>query len=192
MARDTRIKRTVNRAIDRRLAKVLPAPERPRWRIAKVFLFLVGVPGIVVGILSLLPRASVSPNDPLDPSTPFSSPFVVSNDGYAELYDVTFYCTPVRIETTGHQIIASNDKPGAESGVQDTSVKVGTLGRDGQTSVYCPIPFFFRGLDPIAAAHIRITLSFRPEWLFWRRTISSDFVLARDHSGQPRWLHTSQ
>jgi hypothetical protein len=191
MSKDTRLKRTVNRAIERRLAQ---ERERQKPHTLKFVLtmlgFVIGIPGILVGILSLLPRASVTPNDPLNPDDPFSAPFVVSNDGYVELNDVQFSCSPMKVETKNFWVI--DTVPGKEpGGVRETSLDVGTLGRDGSTTVRCAISPAFANILPLESAHRRITISFRPEWLPWRRTMTMDFILAKDTGNRFHWLHRS-
>jgi hypothetical protein len=185
MSRDTRLKRTVNRAIDRRLAEDKHTKPKPRTLLNAV-LYIVGIPGIIVAILTLLPRASVSPDELHNPSDPFSAPFIVANDGYVDLNDVTFTCSPVKVLSSRQWEIRADDG----AGFSDASFNVGTLGPDGRTTVFCNLTRFI-SVGPIQDAHIRIILSFRPEWLPFRRSIKRDFVLSKDASGHFHWLHSS-
>ena len=82
MSRDTRLNRTIDRALERRLQREIGTPQqtdRPFSMLLKTLLFLIGVPGVLVGILSLLPRMSVSVQDVLDKNDPFSAPFLITD-----------------------------------------------------------------------------------------------------------------
>ena len=59
------------------------------WKATIFFGFWLG---IVSGYFGLLQRISVSQNEQLDPSDPFSSPFIVSNDGPLPIENVLFRC----------------------------------------------------------------------------------------------------
>ena len=54
--------------------------------------FAAAILGIVTGYVALEPRVSVSQNEQLDPNDPFSSPFIVSNDGPLPMENVRFTC----------------------------------------------------------------------------------------------------
>ena len=61
--------------------------------------------GVIVGLLTgplvLIPRVTVTPSSTLDPSDPFSAPFIISNDSTFAIYDVKF---PVTLKTPHFQI----------------------------------------------------------------------------------------
>jgi len=59
------------------------------WKATIFFGFWLG---ILSGYISLLPKISVVQNEQLDPSDPFSSPFIVSNDGPLPIENVRFRC----------------------------------------------------------------------------------------------------
>ena len=65
-------------------------PQRAIWKIA-----LGGISGAlaltggVVAVLTLLPRISVTPSDPVDPSNTFSAAFTISNNNFIPLRHVT-------------------------------------------------------------------------------------------------------
>lgn len=187
MSKAGQLKRTVNRAVQRQLTQEEHKRKNPRKRIAGLLLTVLGIPSLIVGILEILPRASVSPEELQNPSDPFSAPFIVANDGYVDLYDVTFLCSPIKVLTSTRGEIRAD----VGAGFSDTSFNVGTLGPDGRTTVFCPLYVMYMGPGPIKEAHIQIILSFRPEWLPFHRSIKRDFVLSKDAAGRYRWLHFS-
>lgn len=95
MSRDTRLQRTIRRAVDRRLEEEKERQQSPRAKlVSKIAAALIGIPSIVAAILSLLPRLSISPQPPLILSNAFSAPFIVSNDSFFSLYKVNAGCSP--------------------------------------------------------------------------------------------------
>jgi hypothetical protein len=97
MSPDRRIKRTIRRELERQQRTGKSSPEQKPRKFVKFVWFLLGIPSIYVGLLSLLPRISVSVQAPLTAADPFSSPFVVSNDGYLTLYNVKCSCSPRQV-----------------------------------------------------------------------------------------------
>ena len=75
----------------------------PKWNYLRIVLKLIGksilwtsaLLGIVSGYVALIPRVTVSQHQPLDLSKPFSTPFVVANDGPLAIRDVRFWCEPL-------------------------------------------------------------------------------------------------
>ena len=101
MSKAGRLQRTVRRAVEElEKEKERQKPNRLR-RVLGFLVFLIGVPGVIVGILQLLPRVSVVPQDPLDEHNPFLAPFVISNDGYVTLYDLQAICSPRYVQLIG-------------------------------------------------------------------------------------------
>jgi hypothetical protein len=88
MSRETRLNRTVRRALERRLEKIEPKKRPLRQRIAGWLLFLIGIPGIVAALLTFLPRVSVNISDPVDLDNTFSALVTVTNTGNIPLKDV--------------------------------------------------------------------------------------------------------
>src|ERR1700691_5805770 len=66
MSRATRLNRTIRRAIERQLEKTTSTKPLLRSKAAKVLIFAIGIPGILAGVLSLLPRVTVTISDPVD------------------------------------------------------------------------------------------------------------------------------
>jgi hypothetical protein len=94
MSRETRVNRTVRRAIERQLEKTEAKKPVRGYRIARVLAFVIGIPGVLAALLSLLPRVSVSLSDPVDPQQPFSSSVTVTNTGFIKIFAVTPYWAP--------------------------------------------------------------------------------------------------
>jgi hypothetical protein len=187
MSKDTRLQRTVRRAIERRLAEEQKKKKPNYGRWWKVVLFFLGVPGIYIGTLNLLPKIAVSPLSSLNPSDPFATPFEISNVGYLNLYDVKFLCSYKDVESAnGSKILTPGADEETTGGFTTDSLAAERLDRGRKATITCP--FLFRFPAPISTADIRIVISFRPEWSVWKKHHVRRFTLAKDAAGQSRWF----
>jgi hypothetical protein len=161
---------------------------RPNWvaRIPKVWqavIFILGVPGIYVGILSILPRVSVSPGELLRSSQPLSVPLVVSNDGVLDIHDAKLFCAIDRIVDEKHLSL--------EAAIADNSdtFELGDIGSDGRATTFCVNAIGFGA--PILEAHIIVLLSFRPDFLPWRTDRHFHFRGTSGENKSFHWVPTS-
>jgi hypothetical protein len=74
------------------MGRALRIGKRTAQMIGAMIGFSAAILGLVTGYVALLPRISVSQNEPRDLSDPFSSPFIVSNDGPLPIENVRFRC----------------------------------------------------------------------------------------------------
>jgi hypothetical protein len=126
------------------------------WRL---ILFLVGIPGLYGGILSVLPRVSVSPSEELKKYDPLSSPFVIANDRFLSIYSVNMACT------VDHLLLSNGTRIVGASIREDLTDD--EIGPDGRTTRFCKITT----PDPkMKEAIITTTVRFRPEFLPWTTT----------------------
>ena len=187
MSKDTRRQRTVRREIERQLAKEQQKKKPNYGRWLKVVLFFLGIPGIYIGALNLVPKFSISPLSSLNPSDPFATPFEISNNGYIDLYDVRFLCSYKDVESIyGSKILTPGADEETTGGFTSDSLAVEHLDRGRKATITCPFPFVLPG--PISKADIRIVISFRPEWLLWKKHHVNRFTMAKDAAGQFRWF----
>jgi len=84
-SRKTRADRTIRRAHGPRQQE--ESPKRPLFRskLVKLLAFVIGAPGVLAALLSLLPRLAPTVSDPVDPDDPFSSSVTITNTGYIPL-----------------------------------------------------------------------------------------------------------
>ncbi len=187
MSKDTRLQRTVRRAIERQLAKEREKKKPSYGRWLKVALFLLGIPGLYIGALNLLPKIAVSPLSSLNPSDPFGTPFEISNIGYTNLNDVKFLCSYKDVEESyGSKILTPGTDEETTGGFTTNSLAAERLDRGRKATIMCPFPFKFPG--PIIKADILLVVSFRPEWLGWKKYHVRRFTLAKDAAGQFHWF----
>jgi hypothetical protein len=150
-----------------------------------IILFLIGVPGIYVGILSALPRISVSPQSSLNPSDAFATPFGISNDGYLDLYDVKFACVLIEVDlVSGSKIVTPGPYGDKLGGFTTNSMAADVIEPTRKATITCPSPVPLA----ITKGDIIVSVSYRPEWLPFRRQKHIRFVTARAADGNLNWF----
>jgi len=203
MSRESRIARTVRRAIDRQLEKKEQEAQRRKSplykRLFSIVVFVLGVPGLIVGILSLLPRLSVVAQDPLDDHNPFLAPFVISNDGILSLYNLQAFCFPVYVQLIGidgkgGQIVL-RPTPGYReedmaTGMTSTSFVAKKLLPANKMTFPCNmvLPNDFRTNLAVGRADISYVVTYRAFGVPLTRHHVNHFSLSRDVNGRAHWL----
>lgn len=160
MSRETRLNRTVRRAIERRL-KDTEAKEPPlRKKFVAILLFLIGVPGIIAGILSLLPRVNATLSEPSDPNNPFSATVTVVNTGYIPLSAVEsdFAVKKIEYGNPAQPMVFRSDTGSYDVIVKDLTRTPVYLGIDDRFSY--DLDAQFQGPPSIVRANIAIAVRY--------------------------------
>jgi hypothetical protein len=203
MSRESRIARTVRRAIDRQLEKKEEEAQRRKnpfyKRLFGIIVFVLGVPGLIVGILSLFPRLSVVAQDPLDDHNPFLAPFVISNDGILSLYDLQAFCFPVYVQLIGvdgkgGQIVL-RPTPGyheedMSTGMTSDSFVAKKLSPASKMTFPCNMILLsdFRTNLAVGRADISYVVTYQTFGISLTRHHVNHFSLSRDVNGHAHWL----
>jgi hypothetical protein len=146
-------------------------------------LTVIAVLGFAITLLTLFPRITVSNDAAIDPTDPFSTPFVVSNDGYLPLLSVRcwFYIKAVHL-THGSRIF--------ESRVTTDEWTTRRLLPTEKLSVYGGKAV--RAPGQLLDGDISIIVEYRPFlWPFTMRQISSRFRTLKGPApdGRLYWTH---
>ena len=145
--------------------------------------------GVVQGVASFVPRLSVYNASALNPSDPFSTPFILSNDGMLDIYSIEYSCAGNFIETESHNIVsdveATHWTPGRQilSPAEKDSFPCGLKGAVEALGVFPMVS--------IKTADITLNISFRPRFIVWKQTKSFRFITARTSDNQLQWLPKS-
>ena len=131
--------------------------------IGRGLIFAIGVPGLYVGVLSVLPRISVTAGDALlNSHFPLSFPFVISNDGYLDVHGVDVFCGINKLSSVDN-VDVFDFEVGSPS-----NFNIGDLGAGGRATTFCgPTTFGFEGTK-YKNSHLTLVLSYRPDFLPWR------------------------
>lgn len=131
------------------------------------------------------PRVFVLPSGiALDPDNPVFSPFVVQNQGYLAIYDVSVSCSVKYLKLPGDiHVVGQGDYTNRFS---DPKQVASVIAPGEEYTILLPLT----GLEHnrIENADIAIVLSFKPRWLPWQRETLHRFVATQGKDGQWYWF----
>jgi hypothetical protein len=158
---------------------LLHIPQLWKW-----LLFLLGIPGLYIGIVCVVPVLTIEPQSALHANEPFHFPVRVSNTGYIGANSVKLQCNIDKaiVNHSSFTNLLFHDAP---------DIPLGDIGRGGFTSTFCMGAIGIGPPTVLNDAHITITLRFRPDLLPF--TIRRRFFLSgfTDDNQQVHWLVTS-
>jgi hypothetical protein len=153
-------------------------PLKPTKRRLGQFLGgIATVATLVIGAYAFYPRISVLPDMPLDTANAFSAPFVISNVGRLEIFDVRCICVVNRLVDVSRNILTDIQS-------SNPSMTARSIKPEEAKTVICPI-----GIPPrmVREASILIRVSFRPSFWPFKQTDQFRFDALRESNGQVRW-----
>ena len=167
-----------------RTPKISQEPQqilRPKW-IDRPWRLIVAVSvilTIIVSFLSLSPSIVVLPAQPLDIKDPMTTPFVVTNESLLPIHSVEILCGV-------NKVYSSKMTSGVESlSLGYAKPPISIILHKEQETFFIPPIFNFKA--PIDTGDITVDISYRPDFLFWRKHHSIRFVTVKDSSGIVRW-----
>jgi hypothetical protein len=137
--------------------------------------------GLLTGVLTLLPRLSVSNLEALNPADPFTTPFVVSNDGYLGVNNVRFSCLLYSLLNEKQHIVM---RGGAESINYASPVRRLPAGERATIPCY---PFMKTARTP-SRIDIAVNVTYRPDYVPWSKADHYRFVATDGSDGKLHWL----
>jgi hypothetical protein len=181
----------------------LPAPQpfqRPSWRrlhnLGRHVGAIIVMASVLIGLLGLLVFRSdvtINPTVRLNASDPFSTLFVITNEGEFSIVNVKFFCHMNYVEVRNYRFLVTDQPapidPTSEPNIeahnsQDVTCFFGAMG----TKIVAPP----NGPRPIYNyADITLSVSYRP-YFWWSRTKSQRFIARTDGNGNiVQWSHQS-
>lgn len=150
------------------------------------WLVWVGI-GLFLGLLGalyyLLPRLSVSPSGPINPSNASSSYFVISNDGYRPIHDVKIHLGLGHIHY-GLIHVEGNSKTYAAELCNDCSIP--EIDPTEKHAIPTFLPTFEQ--SPLTSADITVIVYYRPDFWLWTQRRMFRFVTAQSADGHLYWM----
>ncbi len=120
----------------------------------------------------------------LDPNNPAFSPFVVQNQGYLAIYDVNVSCSVKHLKLAGDiHVVGLGDYANRFS---DPKQVASVIAPGEQYTILLPLTGMKH--NKIENADIAIVLSFKPQWLPWRRNTLHRFISTQSKDGQWHWF----
>jgi len=164
-------------------------PVELKWRhFLKRGLALASFAIGLLGLLSFLPRPSVSASEPVDIENPFSSAFTVTNGNIFPLSDLRVGLAPVRMPINGGRVVNDELLESRLGFIFNSKWEHHTLRMDEQYSV-TPSDIF-NLLGPFQGADLAIVVQYK----FWFLPISQSkafrFQAHRQTNGHYYWYPT--
>jgi hypothetical protein len=156
------------------------------WRnlIRTPYIVTTALLGILVTYISLRYDVSVTNFTSTNLSDPFSSRFLVSNEGPFSIYDVTYDCMSVHVRSALDGI----PMPEIEN-LTTVPRPLSEIRARSQYSVLCQFPLDTPGVKFEEGALLEIRVSYTPRFEPWARKKGGQmFVLKFDHEGHSVWL----
>jgi hypothetical protein len=148
----------------------------------KVTIAISAALGLVSQVYFFTWRLSVAPGPTLKDSNPFTSMFVLQNDGQFSLYAIQFSCTSNTVKTANH--IQFERMLGSTQ-----SYDVAELAANDRTSTPCFVGYESSG--PVLSADITLNVSYRPSFSPFRRSKHFRFTATRKDDGTYAWIQTA-
>jgi hypothetical protein len=162
-------------------------PTTSRKFAATIWYVLVSVATLLSlgGYYTFVPRLSVSASSALNPSDPFSTPFILSNDGNLSIYAIKYSCELNLIETDT-DIVFKNSR------ISNFTSQRTELEPSGKDTFSCPFSSVVGFSGPrVAIADVTLAVSFQTYFNYpSKRTFR--FVTETASDKKLYWFHRSK
>ena len=153
--------------------------------IGQVIGYAAAILGLITGYVALIPRISVSQSQPLDVNDPFSTPFIVSNDGPLPLMNVKFSCAIRDLVDTKGDRATVGDQKGLGPEITAPQLVSDEISPGERSTIPCASPFRFP--TPLASGDVSIVVRFRIGYTFLPSKRISRFVTVKAADGHLYW-----
>lgn len=137
---------------------------------------LSAVLGIVSGWVALVPHVSATQTQPLNLSDPFSTPFIVSNDGPLAIRDVNFECYSFSIRTQG-------PPPSEIKNIGFVPMDASLLRMKPGERATVPCFFPITSDDPLQSADVVLLVRFKIAFIPWLPCCENDYRFQTSRAG---------
>jgi hypothetical protein len=189
MSRETRVNRTVRRALERQMQKLEAKKPPHRNRLLKVLAFLVGVPGVLAALATLLPRLTPIISDPADPDNPLSISVTVTNTGYIPLSLVTASVATCYLCTKGSPCEVPEFPPRLTQCTKFRRAQWGAHYMAIDDRFTFPLNDVLDTADPkgLSYANIAIVLDYEIPLISWKREKAFPLATRKQRNGRLYW-----
>ena len=160
-----------------------PEPTRPNSVVGKIWSILIAVITLAGAWILVRPVIHVEPYTRLNPTSPFSERFKVSNDGNFAIHDVYSGCLILEARMTDGKEIHDSvllDNPYTR-----------TLDAAQSTTIDCDVQRTISfGNAQFTAAEIELTIAFKPPWYYGEKRNSFRFSGQLDSQGNVEWVYS--
>ncbi len=152
------------------------------YKIIGSIIYIAAAVGTFYGIVALIyPAISISQSSLLNPIDPFSSFFIVSNDGNLNIKSITFDCVIHNLTSPKLNVVGSD--------FQDHKYDLDILKPGEKTSIKCPLGSFIKLEDTPNYNNVDIILAirFKVGFLPWYQNRLYRFVIEQGSDNTLHW-----
>jgi hypothetical protein len=187
MSRARRLNRTIRRAVERQLEETASKQSPLRGRIVKILVFVIGIPGVLAALLTLLPRVTPTVSDPVDPDDPFSASVTITNTGLIPLREVDPGIGLGEFITKGGSPHDPNFKPLYWPHYHNISWGIHDLGLDQKFTFALNDVWETQEKGGLDYADIAITVDYRIPVLRWKQEKIFPMIARKQTNGRFYW-----
>lgn len=156
----------------------------------KILAFIIGVPGILAALLTLLPRLTPTVSDPVDPDNVFSASVIITNTGSVKLKSVEAWIG-FAVICGIHAPCPEADSPDASRDYPKRAQRAQWLPRDMEVDDRFTISLndVFGETEPggIQYADIAVSIDYELPIIHWKRKKTFPLFTRRATNGKLYW-----
>lgn len=134
--------------------------------------------GLIVGVLSVLPKLSLDTSGSLRPHDPMGTVFYLSNDGILPIYNIEIGCVLSNVRARGGSFI------GGEGTFNQPQNTAPLLSPGKKMTVPCATSVAIVGEAEVA--EMTVVVDYKPALVFWRKR--DKFPLKAQRSEEGTWI----
>lgn len=153
-------------------------------KMLNTILSILAIVGFAIALLTLFPRITISNNVPIDPDDPFSTPFLISNEGYVPLFSVQFLMA-----------IREVNRKGGGGIIGTPDFKTRFTAPDMKSTAFWPTDSYsfyagriLRAHGSLESADIAIIVQYRPFLVPFKRERIFRFITQRGPDNRLYWM----
>ncbi len=139
--------------------------------------------GLILSIIGTIyffsPKIKIYPGEPLNPSNPFKTPFIIENQTILSIYNIEFSYVLRKIEAKESNQLIKN------IGTLFISDPIPLLRGNESTTTFCASP---KMLTPVTSADIEITVKYKPKFFPIQKSLSMRFNTYPNKNGNLFWF----
>jgi hypothetical protein len=150
-------------------------------KVKKIWIFFVVLATLIgiIGFIQFEPKIDVSTVEPFEPNNPFSTPFIITNQGLLSVSQIESGCDVIKIQASHNSSMSDNKIIGMPI--------IPLLKSGGKETTFCPEVAAFSP-DMYEKAELEIKINFRAWWYPINQLRNFRFIGTKNTKGEFKWI----
>jgi hypothetical protein len=135
----------------------------------------------IIGVFSFIPKVDVSTAEPFEPNNPFSTPFIISNEGTFTISQIDFVCDVVKVQAAYNNSMSKNK-------IENFTPTISSLKAGMKETVFCPEVAGIFPRDRYEKAELEMKVTFNAWWIPVNQVKTFRFIGAKNTKGEIKWI----